>query len=129
VEYQALVEQILKDKKVKNILKITLFCSGLVVAGCTQQSVPEMSQYNGQRIELLAKATPGLIDAEFVLFINREQVIKQRTKPFGGSSQTFKGTWNGRNVVARVTAVSKFMSHYTMIDVFIDGVLVDTLTV
>lgn len=113
----------------KKLLISMMLGAVLLVTGCAQQSVPEMSQYNGQRIELLAKATPGLIDAEFILYINGKQVIKQRTKPFGGSSQSFKGSWNGRSVLARATAVRKFTSAYTMVDVFIDGVLVDTLVV
>ncbi len=113
----------------KKLLLITILGAILVISGCTQQSVPEMSQYKGQKIELMATATPGLIDAEFVLFINGKQVIKQRTQPFGGSSQTFEGTWNGHRVKARATAVRKFASAYTMVDVFIDGVLVDTLVV
>jgi len=114
---------------VGNSLKIILLGAVLLLAACAMQSVPEMSRYNGQKIELLAKTTPGLFDAEFVLYINGKPVIKQRTKPFGGSSQTFKGAWNGRRVIARVTAVTKLMSSYTMVDVFIDGVLVDTLVV
>lgn len=100
-----------------------------LLTACAQQSVPEISQYRGQQIEISAKATPGLFDAEFVLMIDGQEVINDRTTPFGGSSQTFEGVWNGKKVKARVTSVQKFASAYTMIDVFIDGVLVDTLVV
>ena len=100
-----------------------------LLVACAQQSVPEISQYQGQRIEITARATPSLFDAEFILFINGKEVINDRTKPFGGTSQTFEGVWNGKPVRARATAVQKFASSYTMIDVFINGDLVDTIVV
>jgi hypothetical protein len=105
------------------------FLSVAALTACEQASVPEMTRYEGQALQLSAKMTPGLIDAEFKLYVDNELVINDRTQPFGGSSQTFEGTWKGKQVVARATSVQKFMTSYIMVDVFIDGTLVDTLTV
>ncbi|SFI84336.1 hypothetical protein SAMN04487991_1038 [Celeribacter neptunius] len=88
-----------------------------------------MTHYNGRPLQLVAKMTPGMFDEEVKLYIDNELVINERSQPFGGSSQTFEGTWKGRKVVARATAVQKFMTSYIMVDVFIDGTLVDTLTI
>lgn len=109
------------------VLAVTL---GLAVsAACTQQSVPEVSQFGGERLIIQADATPALFDAKFELRINDQLVISDRTQPFGGTSQSFNGSYKGHQVMARATAVTKFASAYTMVDVFIDGVHVDTLVV
>lgn len=99
------------------------------VSGCVQTSAPEMAQFKGQSIQLNAKVTPGLLDGELELYVNNELVIKERSQAFGGSSQTFTGQWRGKDVRARATQVTNMLSSYVMIDVFIDGVLVDTLTI
>jgi hypothetical protein len=101
----------------------------LFVAGCAQTSAPEVAQFNNERLQISAKVTPGLFDGELKLFINEELVINQRSQAFGGSSQSFEGTWQGRQVTARATRVQNFMSAYTQIDVFIEGQIVETLTV
>lgn len=101
----------------------------LMVSACAQQSIPEFSTFNGKQIQLEAVATPGVFDAKVELKINGETIISERTEVFGGSSQSFQGTWSGKQVVARATRVQKFASTYIMIDVFIDGVLVETLVV
>jgi len=111
-------------KKISLAFGIVLFMSA-----CAQQSIPEYSTYKNQKIQLDAVATPGLFDAEFTININGQEVIKSRSKAFGGSSQSFEGVWEGKTVVARATRVQKFASTYIMIDVFIDGTLVETLVV
>ena len=113
------------------MIKRTIIAAAMLVAiaGCTQTSAPEFATYNGERIEVAATATPGLFNAGFIVTINGQTVIDDRTEAFGGSSQTFTGTWNGKNVTARATRVQNFVSAYTQIDVFIDGQHVETLTV
>ncbi|WP_141101986.1 hypothetical protein [Oceanicola sp. 22II-s10i] len=111
------------------LLKVFVVLFSTTLFACTQQSAPETSNYRGERLVIEAEATPGLIDAEFVLKINGQTVIRDRTEPFGGSSQSFSGSYRGQQVMARATAVQKFFSAYTMIDVFINGEHVDTLTV
>jgi hypothetical protein len=112
-----------------NKLKIALVVVAVAVSACASQSIPEFSTYNNEKIQLDAVAVPGLIGAEFTLNINGEEVIRAKSKPFGGSSQTFEGVWRGKPVIARATRVQKFASTYTMIDVFIGGELVETLVV
>ncbi len=73
--------------------------------------------------------TPGLVDSEVKLKINGEVAINERTQTFGGSSQVFEGNWQGEQVTARITRVHNMMSQYHLIDVFIGGELVETLTV
>ncbi len=99
------------------------------LTACTQHSAPEVAYYENQKLQLAAKITPGVFDGELTLAINGEQVIKQRSQAFGGTSQTFEGTWKGKQVVARTTAVTNLMSNYHLIDIFINGTHVDTLTV
>ena len=101
----------------------------LLGAGCTQYSAPELSRYSGEPLQISAEATPGVLDAEYRVFINGDMVIKKRSKTFGGTSQNFTGRWRGKRVLARATRVQNFLSAYTQIDVFIDGQLVETLTV
>ena len=110
----------------KKLIAMIFFLS---LSACAQQSIPEFSTLDGERIQLEAVATPGLFDAKVELKINGETVISDRSEPFGGTSQSFEGTWNGKRVVARATRVQKFASTYTMIDVFIGGELVETLVV
>jgi len=99
------------------------------MAACAQTSAPEVTQFEGRTLTISATATPGLMDAEFQIFIDGETVINQRSQAFGGSSQNFEGSWNGRRVTARATRVQNFVSSYTQIDVFIGGQLVETLVV
>ncbi|MSU89734.1 hypothetical protein GE300_08895 [Rhodobacteraceae bacterium 2CG4] len=109
--------------------KPLLLVAFLGLAACTQQSQEEYATVAGSRLAISAEMTPGVIDAKFVLRINGAPVINDRTEPFGGTSQNFSGSYDGRPVSARVTAVSKMFSAYTMVDVFIDGQLVETLTI
>ena|SRR6056297_3533697 len=106
-----------------------VFAVVLWLAACAQTSAPEVAQFNNERLQISATVTPGMFDGELKLFINEELVINQRSQAFGGSSQTFEGAWQGRQVTARATRVQNFMSAYTQIDVFIQGQLVETLTV
>ena len=115
------------EKIMRNFLAATLLA--VLVAACTQQSAPEFAIYNGESIQIEVTSTPGLIDAEYVLKINGEPVIKQRSQAFGGSLQVFDGSWRGKKVSARTTRVQNMFSTYTQVDVFIDGQLVETLTV
>ncbi|WP_299165425.1 hypothetical protein [uncultured Tateyamaria sp.] len=113
-------------------MKSLLFCSALgllMAAGCTQYSAPETAQYGNERLQIAAQIEPGMFDGELQLFFNGERVIQQRSQAFGGSAQNFEGRWEGKQVVARATRVQNFMSAYTQIDVFINGTLVETLTV
>jgi len=113
-------------------MKSLLFCGILglaVAAGCTQHSAPEIAHYNNERLQIAAQVEPGMFDGELQLFFNGERVIQQRSQAFGGSSQNFEGRWRGKQVLARATRVQNFMSAYTQIDVFINGTLVETLTV
>ncbi|GGE54861.1 hypothetical protein [Actibacterium pelagium] len=100
-----------------------------LVAACTQESAPEYANYGGERLQIIAKANPGLIDSQFIVEINGVVAVNQRSKPFGGSSQTFEGSYRGERVTARATYVEKLFSSYTMIDVFINGTLIDTLVI
>ena len=113
-------------------MKRLLVCALLAVpclSACVQSSAPEVTQFGNERLQISANLTPGLVDGELELFINGERVIKQRSQAFGGSSQSFQGNWKGKQVVARATRVENFLSSYTMIDVFIAGQMVETLTV
>lgn len=105
-----------------------LLAATLLVA-CAQQSPVEFTQYQGERLQIEAVATPGFANAEVKLLINGETVIKQRSQTFGGTSQTFEGSWRGKRVTARATRVSNFVSAYTMVDVFIAGEHVETLVI
>ena len=109
--------------------KIICFAFLSIAAACTQTAAPEFSTYNGERIRIDAEVDVGLVTGNVILRINDELVIEQKSEVFGGSSQTFKGTWQGKDVRARVTVVQNLFSTYRMIDVFIDGFMVDTLTV
>ena len=80
-------------------------------------------------VDIRAEVEPGAFDGLLKLYIDDQLVINQRSKAFGGSSQSFTGTWRGKPVVARATQVSKMMSTYVMVDVFINGALVETLTI
>jgi len=113
----------------KKLLVAAALATTAVTTACTQHSAPEVARFENQQIQIAAQVTPGMIDAEFRLYIDGDLVIKQRSQPFGGSSQTFDGTWKSNRVMSRVTRVHNFMSQYHQIDVFIDGQLVETLTV
>jgi hypothetical protein len=113
----------------KNVFLPLALVGTLAISACAQSSAPEFATFESERIEIQAEMTPGLLDAEVKLLINNELIINERSQTFGGSSQVFHGTWNGKQVTARATAVQKFMSSYILVDVFIDGVLVETLTV
>lgn len=110
----------------KKILAIVLM---LGLTACAQQSPTEYATMNGQRMALDAQMTPGFMDAEFILKVNGQTAIKQRSQPFGGTSQSFTGSYQGKQITARVTQVNKFFTTYMMVDVFYDGELVDTLTI
>jgi hypothetical protein len=110
-------------------LIVLVFFAVPSLSGCVQSSAPEVTQFGNERLQISANVTPGLVDGELELFINGERVIKQRSQAFGGSSQNFQGIWKGKQVVARATRVENFLSSYTMIDVFISGQMVETLTV
>lgn len=99
------------------------------LSACVTTSAPEITTYQGQRLQISAVVTPGMFDGELQLFINEQMVIKQRSQAFGGTSQSFEGSWNGRRVTARATRVQNMLSAFTQIDVFIEGQLVETLTV
>lgn len=101
----------------------------LALGACAQQSAPEFATYQQGRIEIQAEVTPGLIDSEVRLTINGTEVINARSEVFGGSSQSFNGAWGDKHVTVRATRVQKLMSNYLLLDVFIDGTLVETLTV
>ncbi len=111
--------------------KLTFMLSLMVAAlsGCTQHSAPEIAYFKGQKYEVRAEVEPGAIDGLLKVYIDQELVINQRSKAFGGTSQTFVGSWKGMPVTARATAVQKLMSQYTLIDIFVDGQLIETLTV
>ena len=110
--------------------KLALTLAALITLGaCAQQSAPEFATYQQGRIEIQAEVTPGLIDAEVRLIINGTEVINERSQAFGGSSQNFNGTWGDKQVTVRATRVQKMMSTYLLLDVFIDGTLVETLSV
>lgn len=111
----------------QKLLLVAATCA--LLTACAQQSIPEFSVYEGRQIQIEATATPGLIDSHVQIRINGETIIDDRTEAFGGSSQSFEGTWNGKPVLARATRVTKFASNYTMIDIFIGGTLVETLVV
>ena len=111
------------------IKKLICFAFLSLAAACTQTAAPEFANFEGERIRIDAEVEAGLITGNLVLRINDEVVIEQQSEAFGGSSQTFKGTWQGKDVRARVTLVQNLFSTYRRIDVFIDGVMVDTLTV
>jgi len=101
----------------------------VILAGCAHTSAPEIAHFNGQKLQISAEVNPGLFDGELTLFIDGDIVIKERSQAFGGSSQSFEGTWKGHQVTARATTVYNLLSHYTQIDVFIAGQLVETLTI
>lgn len=98
-------------------------------ASCTTTSAPEVAYYDNEQINIQAEVQPGAFDGLLKLYINEQVVIEQRSKAFGGTSQTFRGVWRGKPVTARATMVQNMLSNYTQIDVFIDGTLVETLTV
>ena len=111
-------------------VKVSLALVALLIFGaCAQQSAPEFATYQQGRIEIQAEVTPGLIDAEVRLIINGTEVINERSQAFGGSSQNFNGTWGDKHVTVRATRVHKMFSTYLLLDVFIDGTLVETLSV
>ena len=111
----------------KLMLVVTVAFAGL--AGCTQYSIPETAYFQGQSYQVRAEVEPGAFDGTLKLYIDEELVIDQRSKAFGGSSQTFTGSWKGKSVTARATAVQQLMSAYTRVDVFVDGQLIETLTI
>lgn len=112
-----------------NHLTIAALVAVTLLSACAQESPVEFAHYQGERLQIEAVARPGIVDAEVKLLINGETVIKQRSQPFGGSSQTFEGVWRGKLVTARATRVKNFVSAYTMVDVFIAGVHVETLVI
>jgi hypothetical protein len=101
----------------------------LFLGACAQQSAPEFATYQQGRIQIQAEVTPGLIDSEVRLMINGTEVINERSQAFGGSSQNFNGTWDNKQVTVRATRVQTMFSTYLLLDVFVDGTLVETLTV
>ncbi len=101
----------------------------LALASCTQHSAPEVGYYNGQQLQIRAEVEPGVFTGTLKLFIDEELIVDQESKVFGGSSQSFTGKWKGRNVIARATYVENLFSAYYLIDVFVNGQLVETLTV
>lgn len=110
-------------------LVASVFLTVLVLTGCVTTSAPEVTQFQGRTLQISAQVTPGLFDGRLILIINNEVAIDQRSQAFGGSSQSFEGVWDGRQVTARATRVQNMFSSYVQIDVFIGGQLVETLTV
>lgn len=111
------------------LFPLFLVLSFLGLSACTTTSAPEVGYYDGKPITIRAEVEPGLVDSNLNLYIQDELVVNQRSKAFGGSSQSFKGSWRGKPVIARATKIENFLSSYTQIDVFIAGQLVETLTV
>lgn len=111
----------------RNFFAVAL--SALILAACTQSSAVEVARYGNEAINVRAEVVAGALDGVLKVYINEELVVNQRSQVFGGSSQTFNGTWRGRPVVARATLVQNLLSTYTQIDVFINGQLVETLVV
>ncbi len=111
-------------------IRTIVVAAALAISACTQTSTPEIATFEGQRLTIQAEAKPlPLGAAEVMVKIDGETVINQKSQVFGGSSQTFNGSWNGRPVSARATRIQNFVSSYTQIDVFIGGQLVETLTI
>lgn len=108
---------------------VVVLAATLTLASCTQHSAPEVGYYNGQKLQIRAEVEAGAFNGVLKLYIDEELTVDQRSKTFGGSSQSFTGKWKGRNVVARVTYVQNLFSAYHLIDVFIEGQLVETLTI
>ncbi|MEL6377695.1 MAG: hypothetical protein AAFQ04_10950 [Pseudomonadota bacterium] len=100
-----------------------------LVVACTQSSPTSFATIDGQRVNVNAEISPGAFGKSFRLFINGDQVIDQRFKTFGGSSQNFNGSYRGNTVSARVTEVKKFFSNYQLVDVFYKGELVESLQI
>lgn len=108
-------------------LLVAAMLSITALGACTTASAPEMATYQNQKITLRAETDSA--NYTFRLFIDNDKVIDQSVQVFGGSSQTFNGVWRGKTVTARATRVSQFASSYVLVDVFINGEHVDTLTV
>ena len=108
-------------------LLVAALLSIIAVGACTTTSAPEMATYQNQKITLRAETDSA--NYAFRLFIDNEKVIDRSVEVFGGSSQTFNGVWRGRTVTARATSVTQWASSYVLVDVFINGEHVDTLTV
>jgi len=105
-----------------------LFVLGMLAA-CTQSSTVETAHYQNEKLSIRAEVEPGAFDGLLKVYIGEELVINQRSKAFGGSQQTFYGIWRGKRVRARATSIQKLMSSYVQVDVFIDGTLVETLSI
>lgn len=101
----------------------------ILLTACAQTSAPEFATYEGERIEIAATATPNLFNSDIIITINGNTVIDDKTETFGGSSQTFTGNWQGKQVTARLTQVTNMFSNYVQVDGFIDGDHVETLTI
>lgn len=97
-----------------------------LMVACTSTSPVEMATINGQTISIVAEGEPGLIQGTFRLRFNGEAVIDQKTKPFGGSSQTFTGAYKSKPVMARVTKVVTLFSERYIVDIFYNGQLIET---
>ena len=98
----------------------------LSTVACTSTSPVEMAVVNGERISISAEGELGFIQDIFRLKFNNELVIEQKTQPFGGSSQTFNGTFRGKPVMARVTKVVTLFSERYIVDIFYNGQLIET---
>ena len=101
----------------------------LFLFACTSTSPVETAQINGQPVSIVAEGQPGVLTGTFVLKFNNTVVINERTKLFGGSSQTFNGRYQGKQVMARVTRVVSFLSERYVVDVFYNGQLIETTSI
>ena len=112
------------------MLKKIVAIAGLaiLVSGCVQSTAPEFTNYEGESIQVVASMTPGVLRSKLQVTFNGETVIDDTTQALGGPSQNFTGTWRGKTVTARTMMVQRMFSEYMQIDVFLDGRLIESLT-
>jgi predicted oxidoreductase len=114
-------------RKFMRILFVGLVLTFL--SGCVTTSAPELALIDNRQVEVSASVTPGLVDGELTITFDNTVVIKQRSQVFGGSSQSFTGSYKGHKVTARATLIRNMFSSYTQIDVFYKGRLIETLVI
>ena len=106
---------------------IAILTLSMLLFSCTTTAPSEVAYYEGEKIKIDAVGETRLLSGHLLLKINDEVVIDEENTSFA-SSHTFEGSWKGKPVRARATAVSTMFTSYIMLDVFIDGELVDTLS-